>query len=76
MSTASPSSPTPVPAEPSWKEFARSPLVPVALAASVGLIIDRYLEVPLAGEFAASGLGVLAWLASRWKKSDAAAIWL
>lgn len=76
MSTASPSSVTPVPAAPAWKEFARSPLVPVALTVSAGLIVDRYLEAPLAGELLVSALAIIAWLASRWKKSEASAIWL
>ncbi len=46
---------------PPWKEFAAAPLVPVALAATLGILIDRYL-----GGSAVAGLGiafaaVLAW---------------
>ncbi len=42
-----------------WREFARAPLVPVALAATVGLCADRYLVVPPAAGLivAAVGLG-------------------
>lgn len=69
-----PSVPTPI--EPAWREFARSPLVPVALAASVGLIADRYLDVPLAAELVVCAVGILAWLLSRWQKSGAAVVWL
>ena len=78
MSTSAPTlvSPTPAPVEPGWKEFARSPLVPVALAVSAGLIIDRYTETTLAGELLVSGLAMLAWLVARIRKSDSAAIWL
>ncbi len=35
------------PLPPPWKEFAASPLVPVALSAGIGLLIDRFFEPPL-----------------------------
>jgi competence protein ComEC len=77
MSTASPPMPTLVPAEPAWKEFARAPLVPVALAASVGLILDRYAAPRLAGELLVCGLAIAAWLVvSRLRPRESAAVWL
>ena len=76
MATPAPTPATPALVEAAWKEFAWSPLVPVAVTVSVGLVVDRYLEVPLAGELVVSALGILAWVASRWKKSDVAALWL
>ena len=78
MSTAAPipANSPPAPVEPAWKEFARSPLVPVALAVSAGLIVDRYTETPLAGELLVSGLAMIAWLVAKKRKSDSAAIWL
>ncbi|MFO0800850.1 MAG: ComEC/Rec2 family competence protein [Gemmataceae bacterium] len=59
-------------AEPAWREFARAPLVPVALAAAIGLVIDRYAVPPLAGELLTAGGGVVAWGVSR----RAAWLWL
>ena len=74
--SASISPTTPTPVEPAWREFVRSPLVPVALTVSVGLIADRYFDVPLAAELVGCALGILAWLLSRWQKSGAAVVWL
>ncbi len=62
------------PSEPPWREFARAPLVPVALAATLGLVLDRYLEVsPIAALLVGVG-GLAAWLAGRTRKS--APLWL
>src|SRR6185437_9951575 len=65
-----------LPPEPAWREFARSPLVPVGLAASVGLIADRYLEAPLNGEFLLTALAVAAWLFAQRQRSLTTAVWL
>ena len=60
--------------QPVWREFARAPLVPVAAAASLGLVLDRYLGVPLsAGLFVAAG-GLLAFVLTRRRKT--APLWL
>src|SRR4051794_34220609 len=64
------------PVEPGWKEFARSPLVPVALATSAGLVADRYLEAPLAGELLTSALAIVAWIVSRFRRSESSTVWL
>lgn len=41
----------------------RAPLVPAALAVTAGLVVDRYLGVPLAWSLAAAGLSVAVWMA-------------
>jgi competence protein ComEC len=78
MSSAAPPSatPAPPPVEPAWKEFARAPLVPVALAASAGLVADRYGQLPFAVELVAVAVGLAAWFASRARKSGAVWLWL
>ena len=69
--------PEPVkPAEPAWKEFARAPLVPVALAASAGLVVDRYTALPLAAGLLIAGVGLIGWFIARARKLPAAALWL
>src|SRR5579871_4321378 len=64
------------PAEPAWKEFARSPLVPVALAATAGLILDRYIGVPLDGSIAAAFGCLIGWSVARARQSLSAPAWL
>ena len=64
------------PVEPAWKEFARAPLVPVALAATLGLLIDRYLGPPLLPELLAAGGGLVAWAVARRRQSETAPLWL
>src|SRR5581483_2877093 len=64
------------PREPAWKEFARAPLVPVALAATAGLVADRYATVPPAASVPAAILALVVWLAARFRKSESAAVWL
>ena len=73
MSSPAPNS-KPKPA--AWREFARAPLVPVALAASVGLMLDRYAEPRFAGEALVAAFALIAWLAARIRNSPAAAMWL
>src|SRR6185437_11319213 len=62
--------------ESAWQEFARSPLVPVGLAAGAGLIADRYFEAPIRGEFVLAGMAVVAWLFAQRLRSLSAAVWL
>src|SRR5438046_8707427 len=64
------------PGEPAWKEFARSPLVPVAVAVSVGLMAERYAQLHYAGELAAAILALAAWRASRARAPAPRASWL
>ena len=42
----------------------RAPLVPVALALTFGILLDRYLAVPLALSFGATAAALLAWTAN------------
>ncbi len=58
--------------DPAWREFARAPLVPVALAAALGLVIDRYLLPPLGAELLVAVGALIAWGVSR----RAAWLWL
>jgi competence protein ComEC len=60
-----PDDPVAKPPEPAWREFARAPLVPVALAASVGLIADRYIGVPLAAALVVAVVALVGWLVTR-----------
>ncbi|HJZ56851.1 MAG TPA: ComEC/Rec2 family competence protein, partial [Gemmataceae bacterium] len=61
---------------PAWKEFARAPLVPVTLAATAGLIADRYSPVPLPVSLFAAAVGLVGWLAARVRVPNSAAVWL
>src|SRR5262245_53347241 len=62
------------PREAPWGEFARAPLVPVALAATLGLVADRYMEVSGFAALAVGLGGLLAWLVGRRRPS--APLWL
>lgn len=64
------------PPEPAWKEFARAPLVPVALAVSAGLVADRYAQLPLAGELFAAASALVVWLVARTRQTGVALAWL
>ncbi|MDB5313588.1 MAG: ComEC family competence protein [Gemmataceae bacterium] len=78
MSSALPhpvSSPAPPP-EPAWKEFARAPLVPIALAASVGLVLDRYGQPALGADLVAAVLALVLWVSTRTRKPLLAPVWL
>lgn len=51
---------------PVWQEFAAAPLVPVAIAVTLGLMLDRYAGVSVAVGLAITALGGFGWwLASR-----------
>lgn len=66
------------PDPPPWVEFARAPLVPVALAATAGLIADRYLTVPLDASLTVAVVGLVGWTVARFRSSPAALplLWL
>lgn len=53
--------PAPKPPPPAWTEFADAPLVPFAVAASAGLILDRFVGVPFDLALIASGMAAVAW---------------
>jgi competence protein ComEC len=59
-----------------WREFARAPLVPVAVAISVGLIIDRYGSVPESAGWAVAIVGVVVWVLAIIRKAETATVWL
>jgi len=61
-------------AEPPWREFARAPLVPVALAATLGLIVDRYADVSSFAELTVGFAALVAWIVGRERPS--APMWL
>jgi competence protein ComEC len=71
-----PVAPSPPPVEPAWTEFARAPLVPVGVAAAVGLLADRYADVPLAAELLAAVVGLAAWVGTRAREPEFAPLWL
>jgi competence protein ComEC len=54
---------------PPWVEFARSPLVPVALAATAGLLADRHLGVSLEAALAVAAAGLAGWVVARVRAS-------
>ena len=63
---------------PPWTEFARAPLVPAAIAATVGLVADRYAGLTVPAGLAVAAVGLLGWLAARGTRSPAAwpTLWL
>lgn len=46
-----------------WREFARAPLVPVAVAVAAGLLLDRYGGVPFEFALGTAVAGLVTWLA-------------
>lgn len=62
------------PAAPPWREFAAAPLVPVAIAATLGLVADRYVGVHgVIGLSVAAG-GLVGWFVFR--RRSFALVWL
>lgn len=51
-----------MPSTPSLPSIWSAPLVPIALAATTGIVADRYLQIPLAVSFALTLAGILLWL--------------
>ncbi len=67
---------SPVSAEPLWRSFARAPLVPVALAATGGLLVERYIGVPWDGGAVAAGAALVGWFSTRRVNGPVALVWL
>ena len=63
---------------PAWESFALAPLVPVAIAASLGLMLDRYLNPGGMALLALAGLGLLGWFFAQRSRSGSALplLWL
>ena len=65
------------PAEPPWVEFARAPLVPIALAATAGLAADRYVGTPTESCLVVAAAGMVGWFVLRTRRKGAVALlWL
>jgi competence protein ComEC len=64
------------PPEAPWRAFARAPLVPVALAATAGLLADRYVGVPLGPGLIAAVVALVGWVVTRSAAPHAAFGWL
>jgi competence protein ComEC len=63
-------------AEPAWREFARAPLVPIALSVTIGLLVDRYLEVPFTSSLLLGVVAlVLGWVGYR-RSAKSQIVWL
>ena len=54
--------------------FAYAPLLPVAATVTLGLLVDRYLSIPIPLSLAASLLCMLAWLACRRRRREQLAL--
>ena len=66
----------PIPARPPpWKEFAAAPLVPVALAATAGILLDRFATGSVLAGLSLALAAVLAWKFVRHPRS-VALLWL
>jgi competence protein ComEC len=66
----------PRPPEAPWREFSRAPLVPPALAVTVGLLADRYIGVPLGAGLVAAAVSLVGWFFTRIAAPRAALGWL
>ncbi|MCS6864617.1 MAG: ComEC/Rec2 family competence protein [Gemmataceae bacterium] len=62
--------------EPLGRSLAHAPLVPVALAATVGLLVDRYCGVPQEGGVLAAVAAFVGWFRTRMTKPAVACAWL
>lgn len=63
-------------AEPLWRSFARAPLVPGALAATGGLLAERYIGVPLEAGVVAAVAALVGWFSTRRVSPPVALAWL
>ena len=63
---------------PPWTEFARAPLVPIAVAVTLGLFADRYAGLTVPTGLAVAAVGLLGWVMARGPRSAAAwpMLWL
>jgi competence protein ComEC len=64
------------PAPPPWREFVAAPLVPVAVAATVGLVADRYTGVPTVIGLSVAVGGVVGWVVFRHRPWALAWLWV
>lgn len=64
------------PLELPWHEFARAPLVPVALAATAGLVVDRYADVPFGASVAVGVVALVLLLVGLSRGENSAVVWL
>jgi competence protein ComEC len=64
------------PPEPVWREFARAPLAPVAVAATAGLIADRYGSIPVETGWLVGLTSLLVWVVVRSWKAASSGLWL
>lgn len=62
------------PPPPPWREFAAAPLMPVAIAATVGLVADRYVGVPGVVGLGVTAGGLVGWFVFRAR--PLALVWL
>lgn len=77
MGAADPDAPSPrEPSGPAWKEFARAPLVPVGLAAGIGLVSDRAWSLPFSACVFCGLAALVAWALALARRSPAAPVWL
>lgn len=68
----------PRPDRSAWESFARAPLVPLAVAASLGLMLDRYLNPGGVAVLAVALLGLVGWFSAHCRRSQTALpfLWL
>lgn len=71
-----PDDPPLAPPDPAWREFARAPLVPVALAATAGLLAERYVGVPLWAALLTAVVALVGWYFTRLAAPQTAFGWL
>jgi competence protein ComEC len=70
------SDPPPTELPPPWQQFARAPLVPVALAVTLGLVADRYVGVPTPVGFGVAVVGLVGWVVFRNRPFAIAWLWV
>lgn len=73
VQTAEPDGPPVRQTPPPWQEFARAPLVPVALAVTAGLCADRYVSTAAGVWLAMVGVGLVGWWILKRKANPTAA---
>ncbi len=64
------------PPESPWREFARSPLVPVAVAATLGLLADRYIGITTSAGLLTTVIAIGGWFFARRHSQHLAFGWL
>lgn len=64
------------PLEPVLREFARAPLVPVAIAVTAGLIVDRYGAIPPVFGWLVGLVALVTWWTAHVRRAASARVWL